>query len=65
MHPDTLVCEANLAVTLRASGHPDEGSRLQQRVLTSLSLVVGENHPNVSALRQWRLQNRDLEPQPV
>jgi MinD-like ATPase involved in chromosome partitioning or flagellar assembly len=65
LHPDTLICEANLAVIQHASGRADEATRVQQRVLTSLAMVVGENHPNVAVLRQWRLQNRDLEPQPI
>lgn len=64
-HPDTLVCEANLAVTLRASGRTDEATRLQRRVLSDLAIVLGDKHPNVDALREWRRQNRDLEPQPT
>jgi MinD-like ATPase involved in chromosome partitioning or flagellar assembly len=64
-HPDTLVCEANLAVTLHSSGRAQEAARLQQRVLADLGVVLGPNHPNVGALRQWRRQNRDLEPQPI
>jgi hypothetical protein len=27
--------------------------------------VVGEGHPNVTSLQQWRRMNRDLEPQPT
>jgi len=64
-HPDTLICEANLAVTLRASGRTDEATRLQRRVLSDLAIVLGDKHPNVDALRKWRRQNRDLEPQPT
>ena len=64
-HPDTLVCEANLVVIAYTSGRTDEALQLQQRILTSMAIVLGESHPNVTALRQWRLQNRDLEPQPT
>jgi MinD-like ATPase involved in chromosome partitioning or flagellar assembly len=64
-HPDTLVCEANLAITLHASGRADEATRIQRRVLSDLAMMLGEKHPNVEALRQWRRQNRDLEPQPT
>lgn len=65
LHPDTLICEANLAVTLHGAGRKEEATRVQQRVLADLSSVLGESHPNVAALRQWRRQNRDVEPQPT
>jgi hypothetical protein len=64
-HPDTLVCEANLTVTIQAGGRAEEAESLRQRVIDEMSLVLGEEHPNVIALRHWRLQNRDLEPQPI
>ena len=30
-----------------------------------LSQVIGTDHPNVTSLRNWKLQNRDLEAQPT
>jgi len=30
-----------------------------------LTKVLGEDHPSVAELRSWRLQDRDLEPQPT
>jgi tetratricopeptide (TPR) repeat protein len=62
-HPDTLVCEANLAIVIRDGGRTEEATILQQRVAHQLAAMLGETHPNVIAIRQWRLQNRDLEPQ--
>jgi hypothetical protein len=38
---------------------------MQQHVIAGLSQVLGHGHPNVDALQQWRLQNRDLEAQPT
>jgi hypothetical protein len=64
-HPDTLVCKANLAVTIREVGRVAEAEALRQRVTDEMSLVLGEEHPNVLDMRNWRLQNRDLEPQPI
>jgi tetratricopeptide (TPR) repeat protein len=64
-HPDTLVCEANLAVTMRESAQAEEAAVLQRRVIAALTRQLGETHPNVVMLRQWRRQNRDLEPQPI
>jgi Mrp family chromosome partitioning ATPase len=64
-HPDTLVCEANLAVTIRENGRTEEAETRRQQVLGEMALVLGEEHPNVTALRSWSLQNRDLEPQPI
>ena len=64
-HPDALVCEGNLAVVLRAQGRMDEAEALQLKVIAELGHVIGADHPNVEALRNWRLQNRDLEAQPT
>jgi MinD-like ATPase involved in chromosome partitioning or flagellar assembly/tetratricopeptide (TPR) repeat protein len=64
-HPDTLICEANLAVTLHASGRTEEAIQIQQRALVGLGMVLGEGHFSIDAVRQWRLHNRDLEPQPT
>ncbi len=64
-HPDTLICEANLSVTIYESGRTDEARRIQQRVLGALATLLGENHFSIGAVQQWRLHNRDLEPQPI
>jgi hypothetical protein len=50
---------------MRESGKSEESEKVRQRVIDELSAVIGEAHPNVTALRQWRLQNRDLEPQVI
>ena len=59
------MCEANLAIVLRAQGRLDEAEALQLKVIAGLSQVLGNDHPNVTALRNWQLQNRDLEAQPT
>jgi TIR domain/NB-ARC domain/Tetratricopeptide repeat/CobQ/CobB/MinD/ParA nucleotide binding domain len=64
-HPDTLLCQANLAVTLRTSGKTDDAIRLQQLVMVMMREVLIEEHPSIIALREWRLQSRDLEVQPT
>ena len=64
-HPDTQVCEANLAIVLRAQGRAEEAEALQLKVITGLGEALGNDHPSVTALREWRLQNRDLEAQPT
>jgi len=64
-HPDALVCQADLAVTLRARGHGEEAAQLQQQVISVQVRTLGEEHPNIGALRKWRLQNRELESQPT
>jgi tetratricopeptide (TPR) repeat protein len=64
-HPDTQVCEANLAIVLRAQGRADEAEALQLTVISGLTDALGHYHPSVAALREWRLQNRDLEAQPT
>ncbi|WP_214325435.1 FxSxx-COOH system tetratricopeptide repeat protein [Nonomuraea sediminis] len=67
-HPDTIACEANLAVTLHRSGRPEhaaEARKTRERLLTVMAEVLGREHPNLTALHDWRLLNRDLEPQPT
>ena len=64
-HPDTYICEANLAIVLRAQGRREEADALQHKVISGLRQVLGPEHPNILALRNWKLQNRDLEAQPV
>lgn len=64
-HPDTYVCEGNLAIVLRAQGRKEEAEALRDKAITGLGQVLGTGHPNVAALRNWKLQNRDLEAQPT
>ena len=67
-HPDTLIARANLAVIVRAAGRADEATRLQRQVLAAMAKSpgpLGEEHPSTAALRNWTLQDSDLESQPV
>ena len=64
-HPDTLLGQANLAVLLRTSGRTEDAIRLQQLVMGEMRDVLVEGHPSIVALREWRLQSRDLEGQPT
>ena len=64
-HPDTLICQANLAVNLRETGKAEEADRLQQMVIADMRVRLGEEHPSIQVLRDWGVQNRDLEVQPT
>ena len=64
-HPDTLVCQANLTVTLRASGQEKEAEELRARLLADVSRVLGPGHPDIAQLQKWQRINRDLEPQQI
>jgi hypothetical protein len=62
-HPDTLICQANLAITLRDAGRSAEAEQLAAVVLVRLEQVLGKGHPDISQLQDWQRINRDLEPQ--
>ena len=64
-HPDTLVCEANLATTLWQRGHHQEAEELRTRVMADFSRVLGAGHPDAAQLQDWQRINRDLEPQVI
>jgi hypothetical protein len=64
LHPDTLMCAANLAITLRRAGQAKEVDELQEQTLTDFGRVLGEHHPDAARLREWRFSDCDLEPQP-
>jgi hypothetical protein len=64
-HPDTLISKADLAVILHANDRLDEASKLREQILAELATALGEHHPSVAELQAWRLQDRDLEPQPT
>jgi hypothetical protein len=64
-HPDTLVCRANLAVTLRDAGREPAAQELRAAVLGDFSRVLGAGHPDATQLRKWQRINRDLEPQQI
>jgi hypothetical protein len=62
-HPDTLVCESNLAVTLHKAGRKAEAAKQRTHALDDLGRVLGPGHPDTVQLRKWQWINRDLEPQ--
>ena len=62
-HPDALVCQADLAVTLRGQGRFEESEELATAILAGLERVLGRNHPDIVQLRAGQRINRDLEPQ--
>ena len=62
-HPDTLVCEANLAISLRQEGQVQDAEELRARVLADFTRVLGASHPDLAQLHKWQRINRDLEPQ--
>ena len=64
-HPDTLVCRANLAVTLHDAGRDAEAEELRVMILGDFSRVLGAGHPDATQLRKWQRINRDLEPQQI
>jgi hypothetical protein len=64
-HPDTLVCQANLAVNLRAGGKTEDAEQLRQTVTSDMRGFLAEEHSHIVALRGWRVQDRDLEVQPT
>jgi hypothetical protein len=62
-HPDTLICQADLAVTLRDAGRSEESEKLAASVLAGLEKAVGKRHPDIARLQSGQRINRDLEPQ--
>lgn len=64
-HPDTIVCRANLALTLRALGRIPEADQLQEQARYDLARLLGENHPHTESVRAGKRIHRDLEPLPV
>ncbi len=64
-HPDTLICEGNLAVIMHARGRADDAGLLQQQVVAAMEPVLGAEHPSIDTVSGWRLHNRDLEVQPT
>lgn len=64
-HPDTLVCRANLSVTLHRQGRHHEAAELRAQALTAITGLLGDAHPHVRAVHEWLHVDRDLEPQPL
>jgi hypothetical protein len=62
-HPDTLICQANLSITLRDAGRSAEAEQLAASVLVSLEQVLGKGHPDIAQMQAGQRINRDLEPQ--
>ena len=63
-HPDTLICRANLVVTMRGAGRDKEAKDAKAKILSDFSQVLGTGHPDAVQLREGQRINRDLEPQP-
>ena len=64
-HPDTLVCEANLAVTMRQDGRTEEAGQLRVRIRDRLIQVLGPQHPDARLLQDWDRIDLDLEVLPI
>jgi hypothetical protein len=62
-HPDTLACEAGLAVTLQRDGQDEEAEHIRARTLEGFT-CADHNHPDMKLLRDWRYVSRDLEAPP-
>jgi hypothetical protein len=63
-HPDAILSDANLAVTMwarRGRAAPE----LELQITSALVAKLGEDQPNVIALRAWKLQDFDIEAQPM
>jgi tetratricopeptide (TPR) repeat protein len=65
IHPDSVSCQVNMAITLRAQGRINQASELRARAVAEFIRQLGEEHPNTVSARGWKRINRDLEPQPV
>jgi hypothetical protein len=63
-HPDAILSDANWAVTLRAR-QARAASELQLQTISALAGKLGEGHPSVVALKGWKLQDLDIEAQPM
>ena len=64
-HPDTLVCEANLAVTMHQSGRTEEAGQLRAQTRDRLMKVLGPQHPEARLLRDWHRIDLELEVLPI
>jgi TIR domain/Tetratricopeptide repeat/NB-ARC domain/CobQ/CobB/MinD/ParA nucleotide binding domain len=63
-HPDAILSDANLAVTMRAR-RSRAAPELQLQTISALAGKLGEDHPSVVALKSWKLQDLDIEAQPM
>jgi hypothetical protein len=64
-HPDVMISDANMAITMRAIGRAREASELQWQTISALTGKFGDAHPSAIALRAWKLQDLDIEAQPM
>jgi cellulose biosynthesis protein BcsQ/tetratricopeptide (TPR) repeat protein len=62
-HPDTLRCQANLLLTRRKQGANGQDIERQQ-VISNLGLVLGADHPDVTAAAASRRLFCVINPQP-
>ncbi|MHA6760809.1 FxSxx-COOH system tetratricopeptide repeat protein [Streptacidiphilus sp. PAMC 29251] len=63
VHPDTLACRSNLAVTLRALGQTDEAQLLHDAALRHLdgNRNFGSSHPETVRVGRWERISHVLE----
>jgi tetratricopeptide (TPR) repeat protein/MinD-like ATPase involved in chromosome partitioning or flagellar assembly len=61
-HLDTVLCEANHAVTLRQARRAAEAQNIVDRILPTLVATLGNEHPTTNRVRNGRRVGRDLEP---
>jgi hypothetical protein len=61
-HLDTLICEANHAITLRQGRRGGESQNIVDRVLPGMVDILGSEHPTTQRVRNGRRVGRDLEP---
>jgi tetratricopeptide (TPR) repeat protein len=63
-NPDVLAAAANRVVSLRTAGNHTEARALFEDTLARSRRVLGDGHPNTTALREGRRLNCDITPPP-
>jgi hypothetical protein len=63
-NPDVLAAAANRVVSLRTAGDHTEARALFEDTLARSRRVLGDGHPNTTALREGRRLNCDITPPP-
>jgi hypothetical protein len=65
-HPSALVCAANLALDLRATGAVREAEALHAETAARLAATLGPEHPAAQQAQDWdRRANCDIDPMPL
>lgn len=62
-HPDTLRCQANLALVLKELGSTSRSADADL-IVARLAKAIGPSHPTVVALRGGRYAHRVIDPHP-